>query len=133
MDTAIRSDSLTITPLTKHVGAEISGIDISRPLNGETVGLLNDAFNRHVALVFRDQNLSREQQTDFAEHFGPLGVRRTAPKDVRAGGEATRGHVMLVTNIPEEAGTKAGSYGDGEMWFHADSCYYEIPNRATFL
>ena len=28
MDTALRTDSLTITPLTKHVGAEISGIDI---------------------------------------------------------------------------------------------------------
>ena len=40
---------------------------------------------------------------------------------------------MLVTNIAEEAGTKEGSYGDGEMWFHADSCYYEKPNRATFL
>ena len=133
MDTAIKSDSLTIAPLTKHVGAEVSGIDISQPLDGETVQLLNDAFDRHVALVFRDQDLSREQQTAFAEHFGPLGVRRNAPKDIRAGKDATSGHVMLVTNIPEEAGTKAGSYGDGEMWFHADSCYYEIPNRATFL
>jgi taurine dioxygenase len=133
MDTAITTDSLTITPLTKPVGAEVSGIDIGRKLDAETVALLNDAFDRHIALVFRDQNLSREQQTDFAAHFGPLGVRRNAPKDIRAGEEATRGHVMLVTNIPEEAGTKAGSYGDGEMWFHADSCYYEVPNRATFL
>ncbi len=133
MDTAIRPDGLTITALTQHVGAEVSGLDISQPLDGETVQLLNDAFDRHVALVFRDQDLSREQQTAFAEHFGPLGVRRNAPKDIRAGKDATSGHVMLVTNIPEEAGTKAGSYGDGEMWFHADSCYYEIPNRATFL
>ena len=133
MDTAISSGSLTITPLTKHVGAEVSGIDISKPLDEKTTLILNDAFNQHVGLVFRDQDLSREQQTDFAATFGPLGVRRSAPKDIRAGEDSTRGHVMLVTNIPEEAGTKAGSYGDGEMWFHADSCYYDVPNRATFL
>jgi len=133
MDTAISSESLVITPLTRHVGAVVTGLDISGPLDGETVQALNDAFNRHVALVFRDQQLSAEQQTAFAANFGPLGVRKTPPKDIRAGAAATRGHVMLVTNIPEEAGTKEGSYGDGEMWFHADSCYYEVPNRATFL
>ena len=84
MDTAIRSDSLTITPLTQHVGAEVSGIALGQPLDQEMVRLLNDAFNQYVVLVFRDQDLSREQQTDFAEHFGPLGVRRNAPKDIRA-------------------------------------------------
>jgi len=60
-------------------------------------------------------------------------LRRRAPKDIGPGESATRGAIMLVTNIPEEAGKSAGSYGDGEMWFHADSCYYEVPNRATFL
>lgn len=133
MDTALNSHGITITPLTEHVGAAVSGLDISRPLDGETVRLLNDAFDQHIALVFRNQTLSSEQQTAFAANFGPLGVRKTPPKEIRAGAEATRGHIMLVTNIPEEAGTKAGSYGDGEMWFHADTCYYEVPNRATFL
>lgn len=133
MDTISATGALTITPLTTHVGAEISGIDISQPQDATTVEVLNEAFNQYVALVFRDQNLTKQQQLDFAGHFGPLGVRRNAPKDIRAGKEATKGHVMLVTNIPEEAGGKEGSYGDGEMWFHADSCYYEIPNRATFL
>jgi taurine dioxygenase len=133
MDTISATGALTITPLTTHVGAEISGIDLSQPQDATTVEVLNEAFNQYVALVFRDQNLTKQQQLDFASHFGPLGVRRNAPKDIRAGKEATKGHVMLVTNIPEEAGGKEGSYGDGEMWFHADSCYYEIPNRATFL
>jgi taurine dioxygenase len=133
MDTISATGALTITPLTTHVGAEISGIDISQPQDATTLEVLNEAFNQYVALVFRDQNLTKQQQLDFAGHFGPLGVRRNAPKDIRAGKEATKGHVMLVTNIPEEAGGKEGSYGDGEMWFHADSCYYEIPNRATFL
>lgn len=133
MDTAISSNSLTITPLTQHVGAEVSGIDLTQPLDGAAIETLNEAFNQHVALVFRGQDLSKDDQTRFAEYFGPLGARRSAPKDIRDGKEETRGYIMHVTNIPEEAGQKEGSYGDGEMWFHADSCYYEIPNRATFL
>jgi len=133
MDGASTSPGLTITPLTRHVGAQIAGVDIGGPLDETTIEVLNEAFDHYVALVFRGQTLAEEQQTAFARHFGPLGVRRTAPKVVRAGGPEERGHVMLVTNIPEAAGTMAGSYGDGEMWFHADSCYYEVPNRATFL
>lgn len=133
MDSAAAPEGLTITPLTRHVGAEIAGIDIGTPLDATTVEVLNEAFNQYVALVFRGQTLTEEQQIAFAGHFGPLGLRRAAPKVVRAGGGETRGHIMLVTNIPEAAGTTAGSYGDGEMWFHADSCYYEVPNRATFL
>ncbi len=133
MDTAVNNSGLTVTPLTQHVGAEISGIDLAQPLDPATVEGLNQVFNQHVSLVFRGQDLSKEDQTRFAEYFGPLGIRRKAPKDIRAGEEPTTGYIMHVTNIPEEAGQKEGSYGDGEMWFHADSCYYEVPNRATFL
>lgn len=127
------ADIFAIRTLTPHVGAAIEGIDISAPLDADIVGGLRDAFDRHVALVFRGQTLDDDGQLRFAAHFGPLGVRRRAPRDVKPGESATRGNIMLVTNIPEEAGKSAGSYGDGEMWFHADSCYYQVPNRATFL
>ena len=133
MDTVSNAMGLNITPLTEHVGAEISGIDISQKQDDTTVGVLNEAFNTYVALVFRNQSITQNQQTGFAQNFGPLGLRRNAPKAIRAGEGKFSTHVMLVTNIAEEAGTKEGSYGDGEMWFHADSCYYEKPNRATFL
>ena len=133
MDTVSNAMGLTITPLTEHAGAEKSGIDISQKQDDTTVGVLNEAFNTYVALVFRNQSITQNQQTGFAQNFGALGLRRNAPKAIRAGEGKFSTHVMLVTNIAEEAGTKEGSYGDGEMWFHADSCYYEKPNRATFL
>ncbi len=133
MDGSARIPEISIAPLTTHVGAEVSGLDISRPLSEDVIAFLIEAFDRHVALVFRDQDLTEQQQLAFAEHFGPLGLRRRAPKQISKGMAATAGSTMLVTNIPEEAGKDAGSYGDGEMWFHGDSCYYEVPNRATFL
>jgi taurine dioxygenase len=133
MDSTIPSADAIIKPLTRRVGAEVTGLDISRPLNTKTVDVLSKAFDEYIALVFRGQTLTEQEQIRFAQNFGPLGLRQRSPKDIRAGGGATRGHVMLVTNIVDAANTSAGSYGDGEMWFHADSCYYEIPNRATFL
>ena len=133
MDGLVNVAGLSIEPLTPHVGAAVTGLDISRPLSDEIVAFLHDAFNRHVALVFRGQRLTEDEQLAFARHFGPLGLRRRAPKEIRSGKAATSGSTMLVTNIPEEAGKEAGSYGDGEMWFHGDSCYYDVPNRATFL
>ena len=133
MGSANSPTGISIKPLTCHVGAEVSGVDISRILEKNTIEILRRAFDENVALIFRNQTLTEDEQLRFAERFGSLGVRRTAPKDIRAGTGETRGHIMLVTNISEAANTAAGSYGDGEMWFHADSCYYEIPNHATFL
>jgi len=133
MITALRTEALTVTPLTEHVGALVEGVDLSRPLDDVTADRLRSAFNDHVALVFRNQTLSEDDQLRFAATFGPLGLRRSSPKEMAKGAAANKGHVMLVTNIREAADTTAGSYGDGEMWFHADSCYYEVPNRATFL
>jgi taurine dioxygenase len=125
--------TIKINPLTRHVGAAISGVDISRPIDQSTIRIIDRALDQHVALIFRGQTLCEDDQMRFAGNFGSLGMRRKAPKEIRGGKGETRGHIMLVTNIPDAANTNAGSYGDGEMWFHADSCYYEIPNRATFL
>ncbi len=133
MNTAIRAEGLTITPLTEHVGALVEGVDLSRPLDDATAARRRDAFNDHVALVFRGQDLTEDDQLRFAGAFGPLGLRRSSPKEMADGAGSDKGHIMLVTNIRDTADTTAGSYGDGEMWFHADSCYYEVPNRATFL
>jgi taurine dioxygenase len=133
MDGTANIAGISLKPLTQFVGAEVSGIDLSAPLTQDVVELLNTAFNNNVALVFRGQDLTEAHQLAFAENFGPLGLRRRAPKQIKGGMAATAASTMLVTNIPEEAGKDAGSYGDGEMWFHGDSCYYEVPNRATFL
>jgi taurine dioxygenase len=125
--------AISIRPLTPVVGAEVEGIDLSQPLDAETAAAIVAAFDRHITLVFRGQDITEAQQLAFAAHFGPLGIRRRPPREYGAAGETTRGHTMLVTNIRDAAETRAGSYGDGEMWFHHDSCYYEVPNRATFL
>ena len=62
---------MTITPLTPAIGAEISGIDLSRPVDAANREKLSLALAEHLALVFHDQSLTPEQYLGAAEIFGP--------------------------------------------------------------
>ncbi|MDC0033109.1 TauD/TfdA family dioxygenase [Alphaproteobacteria bacterium] len=124
---------LTITPFAAPLGAEITGIDLRKPLDKGTVGRIYAAWLDHVVLVFRDQELSKDEQVTFANHFGTVGDRAT-PKDKQ--NEISHGYdgrIMLVTNLRDGEGNYIGSLQDGEMWFHHDQSYMLAPHKATLL
>lgn len=50
--------SYTITPMTEHTGAEVTGIDFTQPIDSETKSILNDAWAKYHVLVLRDQNFT---------------------------------------------------------------------------
>lgn len=122
--------SFTVSPLSDALGAEIVGLDLSRPLDAAEIEALSAAFHDHLILLFRDQDLSWERQIAFARLFGPLGVRKRKAEDRPEGAAAD--HMMLITNIREE-GRPIGSLPDGEMLFHHDMCYVPAPDMATLL
>ena len=62
---------LTITPLHPSIGAEISGVDLSRPLDAGTRIAIAAALGEHLALVFHDQSFTPEQYLEAATIFGP--------------------------------------------------------------
>lgn len=66
---------ITISPLTPSIGAEVSGINLARPLDAETRTALDAALAEHLALVFRDQELTPDQYLAAAEAFGPPMVQ----------------------------------------------------------
>jgi taurine dioxygenase len=122
--------SFTVSPLSDTLGAEIVGLDLSRPIDTPVVEALRAAFHEHLILLFRGQDLTWEQQVGFAGLFGPLGVRKRKSED-RAERQDTD-HMMLITNIRED-GKPIGSLPDGEMLFHHDMCYVSAPDMATLL
>ena len=63
--------ALTVTPLHKSLGAEVAGVDLSRPVDGATREALSRALAEHLALVFRGQTLTPAQYLDAASAFGP--------------------------------------------------------------
>jgi len=126
---------IIVKPLSPACGAEISGVDLTRPLSPGTVAAIKEAWGKHLVLVFRGQTISEEQQLRFASYFGDLGSRKKAPEPLRSRAEGihqTNEKVLLVSNIKVD-GAPIGAFGEGEFWFHIDSGYSARPYKYTFL
>src|SRR3954452_6156858 len=67
---------IRVEPLSRHVGAEIGGVDVSSPVADEVLSEIRDAFGRYGVVFFSDQELTPEQHVAFAERFGPININR---------------------------------------------------------
>ena len=126
---------IMVTPLSSACGAEITGVDLTKPLSDSAVQAIKHAWGKHLVLVFRGQHIAQEQQLRFAAYFGELGNRKKAPDALRARAEGIlqdNEKVLLVTNITID-GQPIGAFGDGEFWFHIDSGYAARPYKYPFL
>ncbi|MFF8572223.1 TauD/TfdA dioxygenase family protein [Streptomyces sp. NPDC015408] len=61
-----------VVPQARTIGAEIRGVDLSRPLGATLREELNRALLEWKVLFFRGQHLTSGQQRDFAGHWGEL-------------------------------------------------------------
>ena len=66
--------ALTFKPLSPVFAAEVSGIDLTKPLSQQDVRAINAGMNEHAVLVFRQQPMTAQQQLNFASSFGPLDI-----------------------------------------------------------
>src|SRR5262249_39673946 len=126
---------IEVAPLSPACGAEIRGVDVTKPLSRQTVEAIREAWGKHLVLVFRGQTISQDQQLRFASYFGDLGSRRKAPEPLRSRAEGIQQDhekVLLVSNIKVD-GQPIGAFGEGEFWFHIDSGYTPRPYKYTFL
>lgn len=74
-----RFERIGVEPLTGACGCEISGVDLSKPLDGETLAEIMLAFEHFLVIVFRDQNLTPDEHKAFSYHFGELMELPQAP------------------------------------------------------
>ncbi len=112
--------------LAPSIGAEIIGVDLSRPMSDETFAKVLDTWHRNLVILFRDQHLSEDDQVRFGERFGPPAVSHTRRYTT------SNPAVMLISNIREN-GQLIGALPDGEMNFHTDQCHQERPAMASML
>ena len=110
---------IAATPLHPSLGAEIHGVDLSRPIDEATREALRQALAEHLALVFRGQSLSPEQYLRAVTAFGP----------------PMRQHYSQ-HNMPDHPDIGLVWHRNGqrpaEMW-HTDHTNRERPPAATIL
>lgn len=115
----------TVNPLTSHeTGAEIRGLNLSKPLDDATRKEINAAFVRYHVLVFRDQKLPPADFARAGENFGPILSQHH--KDIRAAGHP---EVYEIRN--EEIAP--GKYRINGETFHTDHSNHPRPPKATAL
>ena len=125
---------LTITPLNSFFVAEVSGVDLTRPLDAATFERIAVAFDDHSVLVFRGQALTDEQQVVFSERWGPLETTvRTMGNEDRLGA-----HIVDLSNT-DERGRLMGwddrrmLYQSGNQLWHSDSSFKPVPAHSSAL
>src|SRR5215813_8377254 len=62
-------ETITIKPLTGALGAEISGLDLRKPLSNQQRSELHDAFLAHCAIYVRDQDLDPDDMLRYGRYF----------------------------------------------------------------
>ena len=63
---------MRVKPINGAMGAEVFDIDLAAPLGDAAMDEIRAAWNDHLVLIFRDQDLTDQQQFDFSANFGPI-------------------------------------------------------------
>jgi taurine dioxygenase len=72
MKNAADRAKVNVEPMTVHIGAEISGVDLTRPLESQHIYDIRRALLKWKVIFFRDQHLDHQQHIAFARQFGEL-------------------------------------------------------------
>jgi taurine dioxygenase len=130
--TVMTKAKLDVVPLTKHIGAEIRGLDLREKPDDATIKAIYQAWLDHIVIIFPDQKLSQEDLIRVTGYFGEQGMPRRPPKFFPKGYSKILPGIMMISNIREN-GEPIGALPDGEMMFHHDMIHSDLPDKATLL
>jgi len=113
--------TITISPLTARIGAEIDGVDLRAPLSDPQIHEIHHALIEHQVIFFRDQPIDIATQVAFGRRFGTLHLHTGVPGLSEEFPEVTRIHA------------DADSTGiNGEEW-HSDLSCDVVPPMGSIL
>ena len=102
------------------LGAEVTGVDLTKPLDPATVRAIGEAHAAHEVLVFPDQKIGSEDLMRFGRYFGELTVH---PFSTNAADNAA-----LIVYDNKEGNPPAAT----DIW-HTDETFRECPPMGTML
>ena len=123
-------------PVTPEFVAEVGDVDLSQPLAAADVQAIKAAFWKYAVLVFPAQNLTPQQQLDFATNLGPIETERTLdPKSTPSRFASSFADVSNLTADGKiwQEDSRARMYKAGNKLWHTDSSFKYRPALASFL
>ena len=122
--------AIRVKKLAAALGAEIGGVDLSKPLDAATFAQIRAAWLEHLVLVFRGQKLTDPRLLAFTRLFGELDP--PGPNPYGKSFLPEHPEINVISNIVE-GGAPIGGLGDGEAIWHADMTYVERPPMGAIL
>ena len=109
--------AVDVRPISPNIGAEVHGLDLSRPLGAEVVKQVRAALCHHLVLFFPGQDLDPEQQADFARQFGDVTPAHPVIPSIEGNAE-----VLAIDGRVDRA-----------SWWHTDVTFLGTPPLGSIL
>jgi taurine dioxygenase len=117
---------MDISSCAAPLGAEITGLNLAKPMSADTFRTIEGVFHERGVVVFRAQQLSEAQHIAFSRRFGPLDIhiaRQYLKPDYP--------EILVVSNVIRN-GRSIGVRDAGQFW-HSDLSYIGNPSRCSLL
>jgi alpha-ketoglutarate-dependent 2,4-dichlorophenoxyacetate dioxygenase len=134
---------ISIRQLTPGFAGEVTGIDCRTPLSPEAVAAIHAGMAKCAVLVFRDQQLSDEEQLRFTLHFGELEETRggtpgnihfRTDHEVRRLGRGIKDFSNVdATGAPLATDSRAYAFKLADQLWHSDSSFNAVPASYSLL
>jgi len=128
---------LSFRPLTPAIAAEVTGIDITKPLKREEVAAIEAGMDKYAVLVFPGQQVTDEQQMAFTVDFGAIedarGGNVTKPQDKRLVTGMNDVSNLAKDGKPLARDSRQRLFNIGNMLWHSDSSFRAIPAKYSLL
>lgn len=122
--------AISINRIGEALGAEVSGVDVSKPIAADTFAAIRKAWLDNLVLRFRGQKLTDPQMLEFSRLFGELDP--PGPNPYGKPFLPQHPEMNVISNV-KEGGTPIGGLGDGEAIWHSDMTYTDAPPSAALL
>ncbi len=136
VDAVVKNEMGAMRVAKRHavIGAEVSGLDLSQPLDPATICALKEIWAEHLVLVFPEQDLDEAAQVRFSRYFGELAVHQDKEKI-----SSTVPEIFRVANVDKD-GNLLSEEHELRRYFrvltglwHTDGSYKAVPSFGSLL
>jgi alpha-ketoglutarate-dependent 2,4-dichlorophenoxyacetate dioxygenase len=130
--------AVSIRPLHPVFVGEVAGVDCRKPLGPAEVAAIDQGMDEYAVLVFREQNITDEEQIAFTRHFGEL-ESYASPGHIRKRGEQRLGPgIADFSNLDKHGRIMSDEdrvwfFKLGDRLWHSDSSFRPIPAKYSIL